>query len=117
MKKIISAVLLCFAFYSVSEAATRSELILQKAEEAKKMLGGVELSFETRTETHINKKRVKSKKTGKWAWVSYKRTVEVVSQKEVALAVWDPIEDKFHIIRVLTPYSYGAPFSFQVLTS
>jgi len=117
VKKIIFIVLLCVFSYSVVSAATRSELILQKAEEAKVLLGGVELSFETKTETHINKKRVKSKKTGKWARASYKRTVEVVSQKEVALAAWDPIEDKFHTIRLMTPYSYGAPFSFQVLTS
>ena len=117
MKKIIFIVLFCIFSFSAAEAETRSALILQKTEEAKKLLAGVELSFETKTETRINKKKVKSKKTGKWAWVSYKRTVEVVSQKEVALAVWDPIEDKFHIIRVLTPYSYGAPFSFQVLTS
>ena len=117
MKKIIFIVLFCIFSFSAAEAETRSALILQKTEEAKKLIAGVELSFETKTETRINKKKVKSKKTGKWAWVSYKRTVEVVSQKEVALAVWDPIEDKFHIIRVLTPYSYGAPFSFQVLTS
>ena len=117
MKKIILAVLLCFYSYSVSGAATRSELILQKAEEAKKLLGDIELSFETKSETHINKKRIKSKKTGKWTWTSYRRTSKVVSQKEVALAVWDPIEDKFHTIRLMIPYSYGAPFSFQVLTA
>ncbi|MDO8522872.1 MAG: hypothetical protein Q7S12_01110 [bacterium] len=120
MKKIIVLALPIFflsLLSSYSEAASRSEAVLQKMDEAKILLAGVELSVETKTETRTSKKKVKSKKTGKLVWVSYPRKVEFISSKEIALAAWDTVEDKLHIVRLIVPYSYSVAFSFQVLSS
>lgn len=117
MKKTFLTILICFFYYSYSEAETKSDLILQKIEAAKTVLAEAELAIESKKETVTYKSKVRSKKTKKWVWVSSKRTEEIITGREVALIAWDPVVDKFHQIRIMTPYLYNVPFSFRVLTS
>lgn len=117
--KLINLVFLCFFFFSqhrLSEAATRAEILLEKSQEAKNLLNEVELSIETKSEKRVCKKKVLSKKTRKLVWISYACGFEFVAYKEIALAAWDSITDKMHVVRIMVPFLPPPSFPFRVLT-